>query len=230
MYYIISLVAFVLIYVIIVLLMKKIRNTAVANTIFVAVTLFCYGSLAIIIYQDVGFYDWNFQNVLPTANVSPFMFATLIIYCVLPQKAKKAWALLISLLSFGMLCSAILGCVHRAVIHYKFHLTFLLDYIAHISLSLYGVYLVKSKQVENNKNNSLISGGLIIIVAIVMMIINVFAGTAFFGLALNEKYSIYNMVLVPNCYFSALLYFVGLIIVLISGYFYLKLLNRSQKD
>lgn len=229
MYYIISLVGFIAIYLVFIMSIKKISNITVANISLIVICLTCYIGVAIIIFNDVGFYDWNFQNVLPTANVSPFMFATLWVYFILPQKFRGIWSLLIALLSLGMFAAVILGCIYRAIIQYKFHLSFLLDFTAHFSLSLLGIYFVKSKQVELNKRSCLLSGGLIVIIAFIMMIINIIFGTAFFGLALNDGYNIYNMVIVPNCYLSAILYFLGLVFVLILGYFYLKIFDKQEK-
>ena len=128
-----------------------------------------------------------------------------------------------------MLAAVVLGCIYRALIQYKFHFTFLLDHISHLSLSLFGVYLAKSKQVTLNKKDCILGGSLIVLIAFMMMAINIVFGTAFFGLALNEKYNIYNMVVVSNCYLSALIYFAGLIFVLTSGYFYIKVLNKEKK-
>ena len=230
MEYWIVLVAFVLAYVALIFLFKRIGYKAYVNVILISVTVLCYGALVFLIYRDVGFSDWNFKNALPTANVSPFMFASLVVYLFLPKVLKEKWGLLIALLSFGMLCALVLGCASRAVIHYKFHLTFLLDYFSHFALSLLGVYLVSSGQVEVKKKDCLLSGSLIVIVALIMLIVNLFAGTAFFGLALNENYNIYNMVLLPNPYLSALVYFVGLCGVLFLGYFYLKLVAEKKKE
>ena len=226
MLYIICLIVLTLLYIFVIAYMKKFSNTAIMNAVFIAVSFISYITMAIIIYCDVGFNDWNFHNTFPTANVSPFMFFTLPIYSILPSKAKKTWSLLISLLSLGMFFAVVLGCIQRIVIHYKFHLTFLLDHISHLSLSLLGVYLVKSNQVELKIKESIISGSILVAIASIMLIINAVFGTAFFGLALNSKYNIYNMVLVDNCYLSALLYFVGMLFVLTLGYFYQKILNK----
>ena len=229
MYYIISLCLFLLIYVLAVLFIHKCRNTIITNIVLVAITFFCYVALVIIVYKDVGYKDWNFQNTLPTANVSPFMFCTLIIYVFLPKKAQKVWSRLISLLSLGMIVAVVIACISRAVIDYKFHFQFVLDYVSHLSLSILGVYLVKSNQVDLKVKDCLISGSLIVAVAVIMLVINAIAGTAFFGLALNEKYNIYNMVIVNNCYLSAFIYFVGLIFVLVAGYFYLRIITFKKK-
>lgn len=207
-------------------LMHKFTNRKIANFIFFIIVYICYLSLALIIYIDVGFNDWNFQNVLPSANVSPFMFFIMPIYFLLPSKLKQYFLLLISLLSVGMFLSPCINCIYFDSISYAFHIHFVLDYIAHFALFLWGVYIIKSKQVELNATNALISALYIICVAIVMMIINVIFDTSFFGLSLNGKHTIYNQVLVSNSYLSALIYFVGLIAVLILGFGFQSLIKK----
>lgn len=228
--YIIALLIFAAVYILVISLMKHMSRTKIANAVFAAISVICYISLVVTIYKDVGPNDWNFRNALPTANVSPFMFASLIIYLFLPEKAKKYWSVLISLLSLGMLLSVGITCVSRARIHYKFHFHFLWDYIAHLSLSLFGVYLVRSKQVQLNKKNCFVGGSLIVITALVMLVINVIFNTSFFGLSLNDDYNIYNMVLAPNCYLSALLYFGGLLLVLLAGRVYVSFFENKKKS
>ena len=151
------------------------------------------------------------QSVYVCAYADMFAFAKAI---------KKHAYLLVSLLSVGMLLSTVFSCVYNAVIAYKFHFHFLLDYVAHFTLSLFGVYLIRSGQVQLNKRNALISSSLIFVSALIMMLLNVILDTAFFGLSLNGKHNIYNNVLVDNSYLSALLYFIGLTVVLLLGYGY----------
>lgn len=89
MYYYLILVLFVVLYFLIVFLMKKITNKKLTNFIFISIIFCCYIALVVKVYFDVGFNDWNFQNTLPIANVSPFMFFTVLLYYVLPNKIKK---------------------------------------------------------------------------------------------------------------------------------------------
>ena len=128
-----------------------------------------------------------------------------------------------------MLLSSVFGCIYNASINYKFHLHFLSDYFAHIALSLWGVYLIKSRQVELTKKNVIASSGIMIGVAFTMLTLNVIFDTAFFGLSLNGKHNIYNNVLTKSSYLSALLYFIGLIGVLGMGYGYSYLLSRGNR-
>ena len=74
MFYILLLAIFIIVSVIICSIMHKLKNINLCNIVF-AITIFgFYLATVLYVYFDVGFYDWNFQNLLPTANVSPFMF------------------------------------------------------------------------------------------------------------------------------------------------------------
>ena len=225
--YIITIIALLVFYIVAIYMMKYVRHPRVLNYVFIALVYIPYVSLCTIVYRDVGFYDWNFRNTLPVANVSPFMFSLMPILLILPKKAKEYVFLLISLLSVGMLVSTILGCAYNASINYKFHFHFLLDYVAHILLSLFGIHLIRSKQVEFNVKNCLISSSVIFAAATVMVILNLIFDTSFFGLSLRGKHNIYNNVLVSNSYLSALLYYLGLGVVLMLGYIVSKKFSKK---
>ena len=205
MLYIISMFLLIIFYILAIYCMKYMKSTRLWNLIFTVSIFVFYLFVVLKVYSSVGFNDWNFKNTLPVANVSPFMFTLTVVLHIFPLRIKKHIYLLISLLSVGMLLSALLGCVYNASINYRFHLHFLSDYMAHVMISLWGVYLVRSKQVTPTIKNTLISGSIIIGVAIVMMILNVTFDTAFFGLSLNGKHNIYNNVLTDNSYLSAML-------------------------
>ena len=114
--------------------------------------------------------------------------------------------------------------------NYKFHLTIFCDTLAHFLLSLFGIYLIKTKQIELTKKMVTISSLFIVVVAIIMLILNLIFKTSFFGLNLYGNHNIYNMVLVKNKYLSTLIYFVGLNLVLIIGYFYQKIFFVQKRS
>ena len=226
MYYLICLIVVLLLYILSIILMPKMKNTKLTNTILIVVILVCYIALVLFELIKCGVYDWNFQYTLPVANVSPFMFTSLIIYIFLPKRIKEYWSRLIGLLSLGMLLATILDCSSRISTSYAFHFDFLLNYIAHLSLSLLGIYLYKSNQIDLNVKKSIISGCLLLGVALTMLILNAIFNTSFFGLSTNDTYNIYLWVLAPTWYLSALLYFLGVTCVMLGGYFYLLLLGK----
>ena len=207
--------------------MKHMRRHGRWNLLFMALVYLPYVGLVWYVYRDAGADDWNFLNTLPTANVSPFMFSLMPLLLILPGKIKKRIHTLIAMLSVGMLLSGALGCVYYAAIHYRFHPHFLLDFGAHFALSAFGVYLSKSGQVEWKLKNCLASTAWIYGVALGMLVLNSIFDRAFFGLSLNGKHNIYNMVLVENGYLSALIYFAGLGAVLLLGALYCKMLRKK---
>ena len=228
MEYIISLCLLLLFYILVIHYMERIKTTRLFNALASIVIYSAYLYVVYRTYQLGGFDDWNFQNTLPTANVSPFMFSLMPLTWILPFKVKRHLFLLIALLAPGMLLSSVFGCIFNAMRDYRFHLHFLADYIAHFVLSLWGIYLVKSRQVRLCWRDCFISGSIIICSALLMVGLNVIFDTAFFGLSLNGKHNIYNMVVVDNSLISAIIYFVGLIIVMILGYLFNKLLTRKS--
>lgn len=230
MYYIIALVVLIVLYGLGIYFMKYLNNTKMVNIIVVSTIFITYIIFVLRSYFHNGWSDWNFQNTLPVANVSPFMFGTLFLYFIIPKKVKKYYLLLIALLSVGMFLSPTFGCIYNASISYKFHIHFLMDYISHFLLSWWGVYVVRSNQVELRKKDCAISGAIIVCVAIIMLILNIIFDTAFFGLSLNGKHNIYNMVLVGNSYLSAVLYLSGLCVVLLCGYCYQRVLKKIPKN
>ena len=228
MLYIISALCMTAFYIGVILSMGRMRSTKLWNGVFAASIFMFYLNVVISIYLDAGLYDWNFQNTLPAANVSPFMFVLTPLLCLLPSAIKKHLRFLITLLSVGMFLAAVVGCAYNAAIGYKFHPHFICDYMAHVLLSLWGVYFVKSKQVEPKLKNALISAGIIISVALCMLLCNVALDTAFFGLSLNGKHNIYNVIVTDNSYLSAALYFAGLSLVLSLGFAYARVLAKDR--
>ena len=226
---IISLILCLFIYSVLIFYMKYFKHQKIVNLIFFLIIYLCYWAVVIVAYIRNGLYDWNFTNTLPTANVSPFMFGTLPLFYILPKKVKPYYLNLISLLSLGMLFSPILSMVFNFSRQYSFHVSFLLDYIAHFAISLWGIYFVKSKQITLKIRSSAISGSLIIGVAIIMMVLSVILDKSFFGLSLNGKHSIYNFRVTESSFLNAALYFIGLILVLFAGYSYQLMLQRIYK-
>ena len=129
MWYLIALAVMIALYVAVLFLMKYMKNKKITNLIFVLIISTCYIFNAILIYLDVGFYDWNFQNVLPVANVSPFMFTILPFIFLLPRKIRPYLLTLISILSIGMFLSTVFSCVMNFARDYMFHFSFLLHFL-----------------------------------------------------------------------------------------------------
>ena len=211
-------------------LMKYMKNQKLWNAVFCLFVFGLYYACVLVVFLDVGANDWNFLNTLPIANVSPFTFTLAPIILIMPNVLKKPFHLLISLLSVGMFLSPVISCIFNASRNYVFEIQFLFDYLAHFLVSLWGIYLVKSNQVNLDKISAIISGSIMLFVSIAMLILNLILDTSFFGLSLKGKHNIYNVVLVENSYLSALIFFLGLTAVLALGYALCKLIKKYSKN
>lgn len=153
--YLITIVVIIGVFVGVFILMKHFTNQLITNIVFCAVIVMCYLIGLLINYRHNGVHDWNFTNALPTANVSPFMFATCPLFFALPKSIRKYYGTLIALLVVGMILSPVLSCIYNFSIQYKFHASFLLNYFGHIALAFWGVYFVQSKQCTLEVKNCL---------------------------------------------------------------------------
>ena len=207
----------------------KIKRQRLFTMLFPFITLLLYGACVLKIGLNAGIHDWNFHNALPTANVSPFTYCLTAVIFLFPKNVRGYLYGLVAMLSLGLLGAGMINCIFNIARHYKFHWEMGLDSLLHGAISLFGVYLVRSGQTNLRMKNCLISGAILYGVALVMMILNVILHTSFFGLSIYGEHNIYNVVVCENGYLSAVLYFVGLGVVLTLGTFFQKLINAKLR-
>ena len=220
MIYIGIIVPLLAVYVCILCCMGRIQKKKTANFFFFLTTYLFYILYLLKLAKGVGIHNYYFYESLATANISPFMFSIMPLIYFSRGKLQKYLYLLVSLLSVGMLLSPVGNALSYAIKGTTFGIIFVCDYIAHLSLSLWGVYLVKSGQVQPTKKDALISSAIIFGICDSMLLLNLIFDTSFFGLSLRGKHHIYYNVLVENSYLSALLYFLGLCAILCLGYLF----------
>jgi hypothetical protein len=229
MLYIVTIATLVAIYFIAILFIGRIKNTKVVNVFLFTIIFGLYVFYVLINLFRYGSNSPYFHGVLATANISSFMFSVLpIIY--FSNLGRQRLYFLVSLLSVGMLLSPVFNAVTYAVCNYPFDILPILDYICHLLFSLWGIYLAKSRQIEVNKKEAFLSSLIIIFVAVFMIILNCIFDTSFFGLSLTGKHNIYGHIIVQSSWLSAIIYFVGLTIVLCVGYIFIKCFSRRKKD
>lgn len=230
MIYFAIIIPLLVVYVTVISSMKRMTNTKIVNLTFCSVTYLFYILYLLKLASNVGIHNYYFYESLATANVSPFMFSIMPLVYFSRGRLQKYLYALVSLLSVGMLLSPVLNAVIYAIKGNTFGIIFAWDYVAHLSLSLWGVYLVKSGQVELTRKNSLVGSMLIFGVCGVMVVLNLIFDTSFFGLSLRGKHHIYYNAITSNSYLSATIFFIGFAAVLALGYFYCKYLSGSRKN
>ena len=173
MKYLIVFAVLLAIYIVGVLLAKylaKYKN--VVNVLFVIAIFMSYLYIVRYMYYDVGPDDWNFRNTMPTANVSPFMFCLTPFILIMPKTIRKYLMTLVVLLSLGMVVAGLGGALGFVARNYKFHWHITMDCLAHVLISLWGVYLLKSGQVELTPKKAIRAGAIIVSVALIMLVLN----------------------------------------------------------
>ena len=229
MYYLVSLAGFVLGSIILSLILGRVKNTKAMNIFFALIIFGTYIAYVVFVYLDVGWQNKNFINTLPTANISPFMFFIAPLCVFAPKAIKKHFLLLISLLSIVMILLPAYNCVQNYLNGIEFAPHLLLDYGSHFVMLLWGIYLVRSNQVELNFKSFSSSLSTMLCILIVFTTLNSIFDTSFFGLSLNGKHNIYGYVLVDNSYLSLLIYLGGLVALLFIGYGFCKIIKKLHK-
>jgi hypothetical protein len=181
--------------------------------------------------MDISCIDPTWENlmaVLPTANISPFMFSMVFVVLFLPKTIQKHFYLLMALLSFAMIVAGIGSPVRWAFFNY-YHQFILIEWVTHLTMALFGIYLLLTKRIELTVRNCLKASIIIYAIVAIMIVLNIIFGTAFFGLAFNGEHNFYNQIFITDPYLSAFVYIIGLTFFLVTGYFFLKLIKRIDE-
>jgi hypothetical protein len=225
--YCIALVIYVLALLLALFLLKWINKSKVINILLPIIIFTLYCTCITGLFFECGFYSWNFNNALPTGNVSPFTYCLCFLTLFVPKKIRKYLYTLISFLSLGMCIAGLHGLVSNVINQRSFWWIYCLDLFTHGIIAWFGIYLYKTGQDFTKKINQTKSALIIVGVALVMLVLNLHFGTAYFGLSLRGNHSIYGMVLCKSSILSALIYFIGLLVVLYFGGLFQKLLSKK---
>jgi len=196
---------------------------------FPALIFILYFIEIVLLLVDVKIEDWSYLTLLPLGNVGPFMFFTLPFYFLLPKKVRKYVLTLVALLSPAMLLYGIMRGVTLVVAGTKAYASYVLDIICHVVFAVYGVYLVRSEQVDIDIKRSLIAGAILFGVSILMLILNAIFRTSFFGLSVYGEHNLYNIIYIKSAVLSIFVFFIAFAALLTIGYFFQKYLAVAAK-
>ena len=201
------------IYVVFLCFLKRFKNIKLVNFIFMFISFSCYIAFVILaIYEFHDNFDLSVRpDVLPTAKPSTFILFTCPIYLLLRGRAREWYFSFVSMLSFSMLFVVFIVCINCFIVGYLPLYFSFLNIVPHISFSLWGIYVVQTKQVKVDFKHAIIGGGILILSAMVMLVLNRYLDTDFYGLATDERFNIYDKKVVDNPHFSAFLFVILLL-------------------
>jgi len=110
----------------------------------------------------------------------------------------------------------------------KNYLTFstICDSIAHLTFGLFTYYLIKSKQVDVDKHDLGFYVVNCLVVVIGIIFINLIFHTRFFGLSFYGGHNIYRLVITSSAILSCMAYVVGVVVVVLFGYWIYKIMTK----
>ncbi|MBN3490114.1 hypothetical protein JV173_01165 [Acholeplasma equirhinis] len=189
---------------------KKIKLTKIQKKLVFAMISVCY--LENLFEKLIENNTAWLRLLIPFGNYSPFTFTIITILIFLPSKFQKPVNYFLALMSFPMFGATCVNSINY-VIHAGEYLytSMSFDQIGHTLVSLYGYYLIISKEVKFTKIKTLFTFIFIMSVPLVMATLNFIYDTSYFGLNLNGRHNIYNRVVTDNSYINLGIYWFGLL-------------------
>ena len=199
---------------------KTEQNKKLVNYILSFIAFIFYVALVLVHYFLT---KGGINGDLPLANVSPLIFSTVFFANFLPNKIRKYYHILIvSFIGAMFVVGVFLYLVKDLITNsYSYDPWMYFDGISHLAVSLLGIWLILTNQINLNKFDfgiSLISQYILLFIVIIL---NIVFKTNFFGLSITSNHNIYGFTFNPWI-FSFSIYFIGLALILIIGYFAAK--------
>ena len=179
------------------------------------------------------------QTFMTFDNISPFTFTLIPFIWLLKDKVKDYAFCAIAFLHFGMLCATMVSPEQAYLFNFtaEADMIYTADAFCHMITSLFGIYLVLTKQVKPCFKSWLKS--LIFMYSVITfgVLLNVAFHRSYFGMNPYGNYSIYFLDVFHNFGTTLLVYYLGVLVVLTFGmqtsYWFLKLLephgNKRKK-
>lgn len=214
-----------------IIITKKVTVNSTQQRILFLFIGFCYilNILDKIMGSQINMKHLN--AVIPFGNYSPLIFTVCTILAFVPDKWTRWFKYFMGIMWLPMLIASLYNSISFIFTQGEYSYTCMIfDCISHGLIGLYGFSLLYNKVIVYDKKKLIWLLSCIMIVPIIMLILNAIFDTTFFGLNLNGKHNIYNVVITDNSYLSATLYLLGLAMLLaISTFVSLKIQRRVSK-
>lgn len=190
-------------------------DTRVGNAIFVILDIIFFMAL-----HRVYFNKGWFKTFLTLENISPLTFTLIPFTYLMSDKFKQWYFNLISFLSVGMFFAILVNPNYSYLFQHNLNASFeyAYDSISHLICSLFGVYLVLTKQVKVNFKSLLSAIINMFSIITIIVLINLFLHTGYLGMNPYGNYSIYMLKLFNTFGATLVAYYLGVLVVIILGF------------
>ena len=211
---------------------RNIINVKVANTVFIIIDvifLFCWTYAG---YQR----GWLEDGYLTLENISPFIMTLIPATVFLSDKVRSYCNSAIAFLWIGMFVALIFSPQHAYIFSYNIEASFVYvsEAASHLLASLYGAFLIMTKQVKCNSTHWRKSVVCMYSVIGFGVFLNYVFHTSNFGMDPYGGYGIYMIDLFGSFEATLVAYLLGVLVVLTAGMqigrIFFKLVEATHED
>ena len=200
-------------------------NVKVCNTIFILADFIAYSCWNYSYYQ-VGWLDGGW---LTLGNISPLMFTLILFTPFMKDWVKDCTYSAIVCLNVGMFFAMLISPEHDYIFNFNTEASFILtsEALAHMVCSLFGIYLVLSKQVKADFKHWIKAVVFTLSIITFGVIINFVYHKNNFGMDPYGTPRIYMLDIFGSFWATLAAYYFGVILVLTVGYQGVSMLEKA---
>ena len=200
-------------------------NVRVCNTVFIIADLVAYFSWTYAAYQK----NWLDGGWLTLGNISPMTFTVILLIPFMNERVRDYAYSAIAFLSVGMFFAMIISPEHDYIFNFNTEATFIYttEAVCHMICSLFGIYLVLSKQLKADFKHWIKSLVFVLSVITLGVILNFIFHRSYFGMDPYGSPAIYMIDIFASFAATLIAYYFGVVAVLTVGYQATYFLERA---
>ena len=199
-------------------------NVKVCNVIFIVSDLLAYSAWTYAAYQD----GWLGDGWMTLGNISPLMFTIILLTPFMNEKIRDYAYSALAFLNVGMFLAMLISPEHDYIFNFNTEATFTYttEAVCHMICSLYGIYLVLSKQVKADFKHWVKSVVFLLSIISVAVTLNFVYHRHYFGMDPYGTPKIYMLDLFGSFNATLAAYYFGVVLVLTVGMQGVAMLDR----
>ena len=199
-------------------------NVKVCNVIFIVSDLLAYSAWTYAAYQD----GWLGDGWMTLGNISPLMFTIILLTPFMNERIRDYAYSTLAFLNVGMFLAMLISPEHDYIFNFNTEATFTYttEAVCHMICSLYGIYLVLSKQVKADFKHWVKSVVFLLSIISVAVTLNFVYHRNYFGMNPYGTAKIYMLDLFGSFNATLAAYYFGVVLVLTVGMQGVAMLDR----
>lgn len=199
-------------------------NVKLFNVVFIVADLLAYSAWTYAAYQE----GWLGEGWMTLGNISPLMFTIILLTPFMKEWIRDYAYSALAFLNVGMFLAMLISPEHNYIFNFKTEATFAYttEAVCHMICSLYGIYLVLSKQVKADFKHWVKSVVFLLSIISVSVTLNFVYHRNYFGMDPYGTAKIYMLDLFGSFNATLAAYYFGVVLVLTVGMQGVAMLDR----